>query len=199
MEFERLEAAWRSPANTPDDKARAYLMEILMRTLKARRRGEILLFALPATAMTIFTVIMARTIAAGRMDVAREWGALAMMAVCWLVLLGVFVAGVLLRHRREPGEPAVLDTLKAMLAANRRARANMKIFWMMLPVFLVPMVIGVTQLREVGKATDRDAWQMLLVFGLAMVSSIGWNTGRYLWVMKPEQRRLEALLKAYEQ
>lgn len=199
MEFERLEAAWRSPANTPDDKARAYLMEILMRTLKARRRGEILLFALPATAMTIFTVIMARTIAAGRMDVAREWGALAMMAVCWLVLLGVFVAGVLLRHRREPGEPAVLDTLKAMLAANRRARTNMKIFWMMLPVFLIPMVIGVTQLREVGKATDRDAWQMLLVFGLAMVSSIGWNTGRYLWVMKPEQRRLEALLKAYEQ
>ncbi|MDR6627461.1 hypothetical protein [Caulobacter segnis] len=199
MEFERLEAAWRSPANTPDDKARAYLMEILMRTLKARRRSEILLFALPATAMTIFTVIMARTIATGQMDVGREWGALAMMAVCWLVLLGVFASGVLLRHRREPGEPAMLDTLKAMLAANRRARTNMKIFWMMLPVFLVPMVVGITQLREVGKATDRDAWQMLLVFGLAMVSSIGWNTGRYLWVMKPEQRRLEALLEAYEQ
>ena len=195
MEFERLEAAWRSPANTPDDKVRAYLMEILMRTLKARRRGEILLFAIPATTMTIFTVIMARTIAAGRMD---EWGALAMMGVCWLVLLGVFATGVLLRHRRQPGESAVLDTLKAMLAANRRARTNIRIFWMMLPVFLVPMVVGITQLREVGKATDRDAWQMLLVFGLAMVSSIGWNTGRYLWVMKPEQRRLEALLKGYE-
>lgn len=198
MEFERLEAAWRSPANTPDDKARAYLMEILMRTLKARRRGEMLLFALPATAMTIFTVIMARTIAAGRMDVAREWGALAMLGVCWLVLLGVFVAGVLLRHRREPDEPAMLDTLKAMLAANRRARTNMKIFWMMLPVFLVPMVVGVGQLQAVGKATERNSWQMLLVFGVALTASVGWNAARYHWVMKPEQRRLEALLEAYE-
>lgn len=198
MEFDHLEAAWRSPANTPDDKVRAYLMETLMRTLKARRWGEILLFAIPATTMTIFTVIMARTIAAGRMDVAREWGALAMMAVCWLVLLGVFTTGVLLRHRREPEEPAVLDTLKAMLASNRRARANMKLFWMMLPVFLVPMVIGVGQLQEVGKATERNSWQMLLVFGVALVASLGWNTGRYLWVMKPEQRRLEALLAEYE-
>lgn len=198
MEFDHLEAAWRSPANTPDDKARAYLMETLMRTLKARRRGEVLLFALPATAMTIFTVIMARTIVAGRMDVAREWGAAAMMAVCWLVLLGVFVSGVLLRHRREPGEPAVLDTLKAMLAANRRARTNMKLFWMMLPVFLVPMVVGVGQLQEAGKATERNGWQMLLVFGMALVASLGWNTARYHWVMKPEQRRLEALLGEYE-
>ncbi|PIB95781.1 hypothetical protein [Caulobacter sp. X] len=198
MEFDRLEAAWRSPANTPDDKVRAYLMETLMRTLKARRRGEILLFAIPATTMTIFTVIMARTIAGGRMDVAREWGALAMMGVCWLVLLGVFAAGALLRHRRQPGEPAVLDTLRAMLAANRRARTNMRIFWMMLPVFLVPMAIGVTQLREVGKASERDAWQMLLVFGLALGASVTWNAARYFGVMKPEQRRLEALLKEYE-
>jgi len=198
MEFERLEAAWRSPANTPDDKARAYLMETLMRTLKARRRGEVLLFALPATAMTVFTVIMARTIAAGRMDVGREWGALAMMAVCWLVLLGVFAVGVLLRHHREPEESPVLDTLKAMLASNRRARTNMKIFWMMLPVFLVPMLVGVGQLHEAGKATERNSWQMLLVFGVALTASVGWNTARYHWVMKPEQRRLEALLKEYE-
>lgn len=198
MEFDRLEAAWRSPANTPDDKVRAYLMEILMRTLKARRRGEILLFAIPATAMTLFTVIMARTIAGGHMDVAREWGALTMMGVCWLVLLGVFTAGVLLRHRRQPGEPAMLDTLRAMLAANRRARTNMRIFWMMLPVFLVPMLVAVGQLREVGKATERDSWQMLLVFGLALGASVTWNTARYFGVMKPEQRRLEALLKEYE-
>lgn len=198
MDFERLEAAWRSPANTPNDKVRAYLMETLMRTLKARRRGEMLLFAIPATAMTLFTALMARTIAAGRMDIAHEWAALAMMAICWLALLGALAAGVLLRHRRQPGESAMLDTLKAMLAANRRARTNLKIFWMMLPVFLVPMLIGINQLRDVGKATARDGGQMLLVFGVALIASVGWNTARYHWVMKPEQRRLETLLREYE-
>jgi len=74
----------------------------------------------------------------------------------------------------------------------------MKIFWMMLPVFLVPMLVGVGQLHEAGKATERNSWQMLLVFGVALTASVGWNTARYHWVMKPEQRRLEALLKEYE-
>ncbi|MET3666909.1 hypothetical protein [Caulobacter sp. 1776] len=198
MDFNELEAAWRSPANTPDDKAQAYLMETLMQTLKARRRGELLFFAIPATAMTIFTIIMARTIATGGMDVDREWGALAMLAVCWAVLAAVLVVGILLRHRGRSGDSPVRDTLSDMLAANRRARANVRIFWMMLPVFLTPMLVGVSQLREVGKASERDSWQMLFVFGVALVASVGWNTARYFWVMKPEQRKLEGLLAEYE-
>lgn len=198
MEFEHLEAAWRSPANTPDDKAQAYLMEEVMKTLRDRRRDEVLLFAIPTIAMSIFTAIAVRAIAEGRMDPVREWGGLAMLGVCWLILAAVLVAGILLRHRRGADPGSMRDTLAAMLAANRRARTNVRIFWMMLPVFLAPMLIGVTQLREVGKATERDAWQMLFVFGLALVSSVGWNMGRYFWVMKPEQRRLEALLKEYE-
>lgn len=198
MEFEQLEAAWRSPANTPDDKAQAYLMETLMQTLKARRRGELLFFAIPVTAMTIFTALMVRTIAAGRMDVGREWGSLAMLAVCWLVLAAVLVVGILLRHRGKPDGSPVRDTLSAMLAANRRARTNVRIFWMMLPVFVTPMLVSVGQLHEVGKATERDTWQMLFVFGVALIASVGWNTARYFWMMKPEQRKLEGLLAEYE-
>ena len=198
MEFDQLQAAWTSPANTPDAKAQAYLMEQVMQTLKARRRGEILFFAIPVTAMTIFTVIAARAILSGRMDPGREWGGLAMMAVCWLMLAAVLVVGVLLRNRGKSGDSPMRDTLNAMLAANRRARANVKIFWMMLPVFLAPMFVGVQQLRDVGKASERDGWQMLFVFGVALVASVGWNTARYHWVMKPEQRRLEGLLREYE-
>lgn len=198
MEFEHLEAAWRSPANTPDDRAQAYLMEEAMKMLKARRRGEILLFAVPTIAMSIFTAIAIQAIATGRMDPVREWGGLAMMGVCWLTLAIVLAAGILLRRRGGPGGSPVRDTLSAMLAANRRARANVRIFWMMLPVFLAPMFAGVWQLRDVGKASDRDAWQMLFVFGVALIASVGWNTGRYFWVMKPEQRRLEGLLAEYD-
>lgn len=198
MDFEHLEAAWRSPANAPDDRARAYLMEEVMKTLKARRRGEVLLFVIPLIAMSIFTAIAVQTVASGRMDPAREWGSLAMLGVCWLILLAVLVTGVLLRHRRHADGASMRDTLSAMLAANRRARANVRIFWMMLPVFLVPMTVGVTQLHEVGKATERDTWQMLFVFGVALIASVGWNTGRYFWIMKPEQRRLEGLLDEYE-
>lgn len=198
MDFEDLQAAWRSPANTPDDKAKAYLMEEVMKTLRARRRAELLFFLIPTTAMAIFTVILARSILSGQTDMGREWGGVVMMGVCWAVLAAMLVAAVVARRRGGPHASAVRESLELMLASNRAARAHVRIFWIMLPVFIVPMLVGVAQLREVGKATERDSWQMLFVFGVALVASVGWNTSRYLWVMKPEQRRLETLLEAYE-
>ncbi|MEJ2816215.1 hypothetical protein [Caulobacter sp. CCG-8] len=198
MEFDRLEQAWRSEANTPDARAQAYLMEQMMQMLKARRRGETLLFAIPVAAMTLFTAIAARSFLTGRSDLAHEWGALAMLAVCWAVLAAVFFAALLVRRPRGDGSP-VRQTLEAMLAANRRARINYRIFWMSLPVFILPTLIGVFQLNEVGKATDRNVWQMLLLFGVALAASLGWNALRFFKVLKPEQRRLEGLLKEYRE
>lgn len=198
MEFERLEQAWRSQANTPDQQAQAYLMEQLMHALKARRRGEILLFAIPVTAMSVFTAIAGRSILIGQTDAGREWGALAMLGVCWAVLAAVLVAGLLARRAPRDGSP-VRQTLEVMLAANRRARVNYRIFWMSLPVFLVPMLAAVIQLHDVGKTTDRNMVQMLALFGFALGASVGWNALRFFRVLKPEQRRLEGLLKEYDQ
>lgn len=197
MEFERLEQVWRSQANIPDQQAQAYLMEQLMHALKARRRGESLLLAIPVAAMTLFTAIMARSILVGQIDLGREWGALAMLGVCWAMLGAVAIAS--LRARRPPGDGSpVRQALEALLAANRRARVNYRIFWMSLPVFLVPLLVAVVQLNQVGKTTDRDMGQMLLVFGVALGASVGWNALRFFRVLKPEQRRLEGLLAAYE-
>jgi hypothetical protein len=197
MEFERLEQAWRSQANTPDQQAQAYLMEQLMHALKARRRGEILLFAIPVAAMSVFTAIAVRSILIGQTDLGREWGALAMLGVCWAVLVAVLIASLLASRKPRDGSP-VRQALEAMLAANRRARVNYRIFWMSLPVFLVPMMVAVIQLNDVGKTTDRNMVQMLLVFGVALGASVGWNALRFFKVLKPEQRRLEGLLAAYE-
>lgn len=198
MDFDRLEQAWRSEANSPDPQAQTYLMEELMRTLKARRRGERLLLVIPATAMTLFTAIAVRAILMGETDVGREWGALGMLAVCWIVLAAVLVVGVLMRRRRDAGGSPVRETLAAMLASNRAARANCRIFWMSLPVFMVPMLFAVSQLNDVGKTTDRNMGQMLLVFGVALGASAGWNALRYFRVLKPEQKQLEALLAEYQ-
>jgi hypothetical protein len=198
MDFDRLEQAWRSEANTPDAKAQAYLMEELMHALKTRRRGELLLFAIPTAAMALFTAIAIRSALIGNTELGREWGAFGMLAVCWIVLAAVLVVGILMRRRGKAGGSPVRETLAAMLASNRAARANCRIFWMSLPVFMVPMLFAVDQLHEVGKATDRNSWQMLLVFGVALAASVGWNTGRYFMVLKPEGKRLESLLAEYQ-
>ena len=196
MEFDRLEQAWRSEANTPDDKAKAYLMEQLMHMLQTRRRGEMLFAVIPVAAMTFFTAVAARAVLDGRIDLAREWGALAMLGVCWAVVATVLIAGVLAKRPPRDGSP-MRQTLEAMLAANRRARVGFKIFLMSLPVFILPTLVGVFQLEAVGKATDRNIGQMLLMFGVALVASVGWNALRFFKVLKPEQRRLEGLLAEY--
>lgn len=198
MDFDQLQTAWRSPANTPDDRVQAQLMEHVMTTLKTRRRREIALFAMPTAAMALFTAIAVQAIVDGQTNPAGEWGSLAMLGVCWMVLAAVLVVGFRLRHRARDGDTPMRDSIAALLASNRRARANVGIFWMMLPVFLVPMLFSVSQLGAAGKATERDMGQMLLVFGVALTVSAGWNTARYFWVMKPEQRRLEGLLAEYE-
>lgn len=196
MDFDRLEQAWRSEANTPDAKAQAYLMEELMLMLKARRRGETLLFAIPVAAMTFFTAIALKAAYTGQMDASREWGSLAMLGVCWVMLGAVFVVGMMAKRPRREGQP-MRQALEGMLAANRRARANCRIFWISFPAFMVPTLVAVMQLHEVGKATERDTGQMLLLFAVAVGASLGWNTLRYFRVLKPEQKRLEALLQDY--
>jgi hypothetical protein len=197
MEFDRLEQAWRSEANTPDAKAQAYLMEQLMQTLKTRRRGEILFAVIPVAAMTFFTVVAARAVLDGRVDLSREWGALAMLGVCWAVVATVLIAGVLAKRPSREGSP-MRQTLETLLAANRRARVGFRIFLISLPVFILPTLIGVHQLNEVGKATERNVEQMLLMFGVALLASVGWNALQFFKVLKPEQRRLEGLLAEYE-
>ena len=196
MDFDRLEQAWRSEANTPDARAQAHLMEELMHMLKARRRGEMMFALIPVAAMTFFTGVAARAILAGRIDLAREWGALAMLGVCWAVVATVLIASVLAKRPPRDGSP-MRQTLEALLAANRRARVGYKIFLISLPVFILPTVIGVFQLNAVGKATERNIEQMLLMFGVALAASVGWNALRFFKVLKPEQRRLEGLLAEY--
>ena len=196
MDFDRLEQAWRSEANTPGAQAQAYLMEQLMHMLKARRRGEMLLALIPVAAMTFFTAVAGRAILDGRIDLAREWGALAMLGVCWAVVATVLIASVLAKRPPPEGSP-MRQTLEALLAANRRARVGYRIFLMSLPVFILPTLIGVFQLNAVGKATERNIGQMLLMFGVALVASVGWNALRFFRVLKPEQRRLEGLLAEY--
>lgn len=195
MDFERLEQAWRSEANRPSEEQQARLMEELMTTLKTRRRTDILLAAIPFAAMIVFTGIAAAALLGGRRDL-TGWPAMAMLGVCWIVMIAVFWNGFRTRAR-DTGQP-MRDTLAGLLARNHAARRNYHLFWMMVPVFLVPLWFAIERLQREGKMEGAQGVQALAVCGGALLASFGWNTLRFYWVMKPEQRRLEALLGEYE-
>lgn len=192
MEFDRLEQAWRSGANTPTDEIQTRLKEQLMHTLKTRRRTELLLTGIPAATLTLFTVI---ALAAVLQNQGAGWAGIAMLAICWGVMGAVFWNSI--RHRsRDTGSP-LRDTVAGLLASNRRARSSCHVFWAMLPVFMLPLFMALQRLQEDGRMTSAQGWQALGVCGVALAASAGWNALRYIMVLKPEQKRLEALLAQY--
>ena len=193
MEFERLEQVWRSEANRPSGELAARLTEELMIMLKARRRTEALLTAIPFTAMTGFTLVAGAAVLRDGYD---GWPGLAMLGVCWIVMIAVFWNGFRARTR-DTGQP-MRDTLASLLARNQAARRNYHVFWMMTPVFVFPMWLAIERLQREGRMDSAAGFQALALCGGALLASFGWNTLRYFWVMKPEQRRLEALLSEYE-
>lgn len=193
MEFDRLEQAWRSDANTPTDEVQARLKEQLMHTLKTRRRTELLLTGVPAATLTLFTVI---ALAVVQRNQGAGWPGLAMLALCW-GLMGAVLWNSLRHQSRDTGSP-LRDTVAGLLAANRRARSNCHVFWAMLPVFMVPLFLAFQRLQQDGRMTTAEGWQALAVCGVALAASAGWNALRYVMVLKPEQRRLEALLAEYQ-
>ncbi|KQY98935.1 hypothetical protein ASD21_02960 [Caulobacter sp. Root1455] len=192
MEFDRLEQAWRSEANTPGVELRTILKEQLMETLKTRRRTELLLAGIPIAALTLFTVVALAAVL--RSQTGAGWPGIAMLGVCWVVAGGVMLR--CFRRRRDTGAP-LRDTVAALLAANRAARKNFQLFWIMLPVFMFPLAMAIQKLIEDGRMNTSAGWQAGLVCGVALAASTGWNTLRYFLVMKPEQRRLERLLAEY--
>ena len=195
MEFERLEQVWRSQANRPSEELQARLTEELMNTLKARRRTEALLTIIPLTAMTVFTLVAGAAVLRGG-EVSRDWPGMAMLGVCWVVMIAVFW-GCFRARTRDTGQP-MRDTLVSLLARNQAARRNYHVFWMMAPVFVFPMWMAIDRLQSDGRMNTAAGFQALALCGGALLASFGWNTLRYLWVTKPEQRRLEALLAEYE-
>jgi len=195
MDFERLEQAWRSEANRPSEAQQARLMEELMTTLKTRHRTEALLAIIPIATMTLFTVLAGvAVLRAG--DAFRGWPGLAMLGFVWLVMGAVLWIGFRARPR-DSGKP-MREVLTRRLAHNRAERRNYHVFWAMTPVFYLPMWMIIQRLQDQGRLDTPAGWQALTVCAIAVAASLGWNTLRFFAALKPEQRRLEALLAEYE-
>ncbi|WP_297513863.1 hypothetical protein [uncultured Caulobacter sp.] len=159
-----------------------------METLKSRRRVEALLALIPLAAMTLFTATAAAIVLRGG-ETARGWLGLAMMAACWLVMLAVFWTGF--RARPSTADAPLREALARRLARNRSERRGYHVFWMMTPVFFLPLWMALQRHQEAS-------FGVLALCAAAVIASLGWNSLRFFLALRPEQRRLEALLAEYE-
>ena len=203
MNFDDMQALWRSPQNRPTpaelEKERARFVSELRR----RRRGFCVFIIWVLGILTIITGRLAVHLlwpapGSQTMDPAQEWGAFVFLGLPWVV--AIVFAWRLRRHRAQHAhfERSVVDCLRALLDENKVARTVHKtvVLLHVATLLLVPLVVY--QLRAAGKVGDEIlvpafvAWPIL---ALSIVAVMHW---RYRRKLLPRQRELEALLRACE-
>lgn len=199
MDFERLERAWRSPANTPAEAAAAWLVEETMQTLKARRRSFHTITAIAGIALVLWTgrIVWDWFANPFPFDLANEWGAVAMLVLPWIAL--VIVRAQFARHLNAYPDPeaSMPDALRALIDENRMARRRVGFMALMMALGVAALAVALGQLVEVGKMTPENVRDGAIMFGVVFAvvwGSIGVN---YFTRLKPEGERLRRLLAEY--
>lgn len=200
MDFERLERAWRSSANSPSEAAKTYLMEEMMETLEKRRRD-----------FRGFTVIIALTLIAWTakigydvvfnpfpFDWSREWAALPLFLLPWAALF--FIRAQHKRHMEAFPDPykSTPDTLRALIDENDTAQARTR--WMagMTAVCIALLGLMLWQLMSVGKMSGQNVLQGSILFGAIFAGIWAYQAWHYVRKLRPEGDRLRRLLAEYQ-
>ena len=201
MDFERLERAWNSPANSPSAAASADVVEEMMHTLKKRRDEAAGLARVVGLVLVLWTLKIGYDVVFDPFpfDIRREWSVIPLFALPWIGL--ILVQLQLRRHRLAHPDPygSVPATLRALLDENRPARRTFVIATSLMGLGVVGVAFALYQLMLVGKMTPANVLQASILFGAIMLSVAAYKAWQYLRVLKPETARLERLLAQYSE
>jgi len=202
MNFADIQNAWQSPQNRPSQAELEKQKMEFIRTLHRRDRGFVIGLTLIFAGLVGMTLLILRNEMRGgpgdTIDFSREWSSVVFFALPWLGALWI-----LLRYRRmlaKHGDytASVADSLRALLAQNRFAQAKTRLI-LTLEVIAVPVVaLVIHQLQSVDKMRPHEAKSAAILFGGAMLMAIGFMLWELWGKLRPEQKRLETILRSYD-
>ena len=133
-----------------------------------------------------------------RIEPAREWGFLLLLALPWACLFLFFRRYRQYRARHAGFAQSISASLRALLDENRIARERQKWVAGLWALIMVLMPLLVHQLRAAGKAGDEILIPAFVLLPLLMLGVSGWMLWRDRRVLGPRQRHLESLLASYD-
>lgn len=204
MNYAELLAAWSSPLNRPSVDEIERQKRVCAAALVRRRRGFVAFLAAPALALAVISGLWLWRVASpgfspGASHLGREWAAPVLLATTW-GLFALFVRGQIRHLRRHPAaEASIQANLRALHDDNLRSQQRVKsAAWFHLGCLPV-LAMALRQLEEAGKIAPREFMSALLFFAVVAVLSIAGLRMFLARGLRPEGRRLEALLRAYEE
>jgi hypothetical protein len=196
MDFERLERAWQSSANSLPEAAKTYLMEEMMETLKKRRREFRNFTVMVGLVLAAWTGKIAYDVMVNPFpfDATREWAAFPLLMLPWAALL--FVRAQQKRHLAAYPDPyrSTPEMLRALIDENDTALARTR--WMagIMVVCIALMAVMLRQLVSVGKMTEQNVLQGSVLFGTILGGIWLYYGWQYFRKLRPEGERLRRLL-----
>lgn len=201
MDFERLERVWRSNANSPNAASAGQLMEEAMGVLKRKRRDFEMFIGLIGLVLFIWTAKVIWEVVTGQflLDPSVEWGLFLLLTLPWIALFTVRRAHNKHLHAHPDPYASAPDTLRALMDENHTARQRVRLSGLFMGAMVGVVALVLWQLFEVGKMSSQDVMQGSLMFGGLLVA-VGIGTAAdYAFRLRPEGRRLQRLLREYDE
>jgi len=201
MNFDDIQATWRSTRNQPSTDQLSQLKMNLASDLRKRRRKffafgliTFLLLALPTGAL--IQHLLGGPSGANGIDFGREWASLASLALPWIAWV-IFMRRFQ-RHlsAHKDYDHSIQESVRALLDDNAMSRARLKLVGGLQVVMILLLPLIIYQLKSVGKAGDEINILYVLVpvgFGAIMMGMLFHDRCTLL----PHKRSLDALLESY--
>jgi hypothetical protein len=194
MNLDEMQNAWNSPSNHPLDTQQQKLARHFVRQMIRRRRFQAIWLTNTFVWLTIATLVVFRTIAAGKLNPELEWALFPLLILPW-----AFAIHFLRRHLKPAtpvarGEVSVADSFRAALNANRAEQSHLKLVGVLFTIMIPFLALAAQPLYAVGKMSSREVTCMLALFGGVLLISGAGIAARYFGRVLPQARRLNALV-----
>lgn len=198
MNFADLQKTWASAHNLPSSAELEAQKARLVRRLVGQRRGFYAFMAFPVTAMLVITALVNWRAFGPGASGSDNWMGPLLLALPWAVVFTVIWQQIAHHRRHADYGASIPASLRALLDANRRAQFRatliMRVHFASVPL----LALAMWQLEAAGKVRPHELRSMAAFFGGVIVVAVVGLLMVRARKLRPEQARLEALLRDYE-
>jgi hypothetical protein len=197
MSLDGIDTIWASPANrTGRDAAERQSLLLALRLRRDRRRLTAIL-ALAAVPLVAISTLLVVRLAGATGAPAEGWTLAPPLALSWLAFWRFARARRAHLDAHPAPERSIADALAAAADANRRSRSRVR--WLVgLDLAAAPaLVLALRGLATEGKVLPHELPSLAAVLAAMLLAAAGAALAWDRFHLRPEQRRLRALLECY--
>ena len=194
MNLNEVQNAWNSPRNHPPGAEQQQLAQKFIRQMIRRRRFQAIWLTNTFVWLTLATLWLGQTIAAGKFNFTQEWAALPLLIAPWVLAVHFLRQHLKSASPVSDGATSVVDSLRVALASNQTERSHLKLVAALLAGVIPFVMLAVQQLHAAGKLSPREQTCMAVFFGGVLLVGMLGVAVRYFGRVTPQCKRLTTLL-----